>query len=69
VRRPPRHHWHHGLEKEALDVNVAIHFPLFDRVFGNDHMPKGRWPLAYGVDSHRVPNGFVAQLLDPLRPH
>ncbi len=66
---PRFHHWHHGLEKEAIDVNFAIHFPLFDRVFGSYYMPKGRWPQAYGVDSHRVPSGFVAQFLDPLRKH
>ena len=23
---PRFHHWHHGLEKEAIDVNFAIHF-------------------------------------------
>lgn len=65
---PRFHHWHHGLEREAVDVNFAIHFPLFDRLFGTYHMPKGRWPEAYGVGSHRVPSGFVAQFLDPLRP-
>ncbi|MBL8692795.1 MAG: sterol desaturase family protein [Planctomycetes bacterium] len=64
---PRFHHWHHGLGKEAIDVNFAIHFPVLDRVFGTYHMPKGRWPSGYGVDSHRVPSGFVAQFLDPFR--
>jgi len=31
---PRFHHWHHGIEKEAIDVNFSIHFPLFDRLFG-----------------------------------
>ena len=24
---PRFHHWHHGIEQEAIDVNFAIHFP------------------------------------------
>jgi sterol desaturase/sphingolipid hydroxylase (fatty acid hydroxylase superfamily) len=66
---PRFHHWHHGLEHEAIDVNFAIHFPILDRVFGTYYMPRGRWPLAYGVESHVVPHGFAAQFLDPLRRH
>ena len=31
---PRFHHWHHGIEKEAIDVNFAVHFPLLDRLFG-----------------------------------
>ena len=64
---PRFHHWHHGLEREAIDVNFAIHFPILDRLFGTYHMPKARWPEAYGVASHRVPSGFAAQFLDPFR--
>lgn len=56
---PPRfHHWHHGKEKEAIDVNFAIHFPLYDRLFGTPHMPEGRWPENYGVGGDPVPNGY-----------
>jgi len=31
---PRFHHWHHGIEEEAIDVNFAIHFPWLDRLFG-----------------------------------
>ncbi|RYE74005.1 MAG: sterol desaturase family protein, partial [Oxalobacteraceae bacterium] len=34
---PRFHHWHHGLEEEAIDVNFAIHFPWLDRLFGTYH--------------------------------
>jgi len=64
---PRFHHWHHGLEREAIDVNFAIHFPILDRVFGTYHMPAGRWPAAYGVESPPVPSGFVAQFAHPFR--
>jgi sterol desaturase/sphingolipid hydroxylase (fatty acid hydroxylase superfamily) len=62
---PRFHHWHHGLEDEAIDVNFAIHFPWLDRLFGTYHLPKGRWPKAYGVPE-TVPNGFVPQLAYPF---
>jgi len=66
VVTPRFHHWHHGLEREAIDVNFAIHFPIIDRVFGTYHMPRGRWPEAYGVSSEPVPPGFTRQFLFPF---
>jgi sterol desaturase/sphingolipid hydroxylase (fatty acid hydroxylase superfamily) len=62
---PRFHHWHHGIEKEAVDVNFAVHFPLFDRLFGTYYMPPGRWPSGYGV-SESVPGGFLRQLRYPF---
>ena len=64
---PRFHHWHHGEEKEAIDVNFSIHFPLFDRLFGTYHMPKGRWPRAYGIGGHPVPLGYWKQFLYPFQ--
>ena len=66
VVTPRFHHWHHGLEHEAIDVNFAIHFPIFDRAFGTYHMPRGRWPEGYGVSSEPVPPGFTRQFLFPF---
>jgi sterol desaturase/sphingolipid hydroxylase (fatty acid hydroxylase superfamily) len=63
---PRFHHWHHGIEKEATDVNFAIHFPIWDRMFGTYFMPAGRWPIGYGVPED-VPHGYVAQFLYPFR--
>lgn len=63
---PRFHHWHHGIEKEAIDVNFAIHFPLFDRLFGTYHLPKGAWPSAYGVGGHPVPHTYWRQFLYPF---
>jgi len=63
---PRFHHWHHGLEKEAIDVNFAIHFPFWDRLFGTFHFPAGRWPNGYGVPDE-VPHGYVAQFFHPFR--
>ncbi len=66
VATPRFHHWHHGLEAEAVDKNFAIHFPLFDRLFGTFHMPAGRWPESYGVPE-QVPVGYWRQFLYPFR--
>lgn len=62
---PRFHHWHHGIDKEAIDVNFAIHFPLLDRVFGTYHMPKGEWPTGYGIES-KVPPSYWQQFLYPF---
>lgn len=63
---PRFHHWHHGKEKEAIDVNFAIHFPLYDKLFGTYHMPEDRWPKAYGIGGDPVPNGYWKQFLYPF---
>ena len=63
---PRFHHWHHGIEKEAIDVNFAIHFPFFDKIFGTHYMPPERWPSAYGISGHPVPKGYVEQFKYPF---
>lgn len=65
IATPRFHHWHHGLEEEAIDVNFAIHLPLLDKMFGTFHMPEGRWPKDYGVPE-AVPNGYWAQAKYPF---
>jgi len=64
---PRFHHWHHGIEKEAIDVNFAIHFPLYDKLFGTYHLPGDKWPSGYGVGGHPVPSGYWQQFLYPFR--
>jgi sterol desaturase/sphingolipid hydroxylase (fatty acid hydroxylase superfamily) len=63
---PRFHHWHHGIEKEAIDVNFAIHFPLFDRLFGTYHLPRGQWPAGYGIEGHPVPKSYLRQFAYPF---
>lgn len=63
---PRFHHWHHGIEDEAIDVNFAIHFPFLDRWFGTHHMPGEKWPSGYGVQGHPVPKGYVGQFKYPF---
>ncbi len=67
VATPRFHHWHHGEEREAIDVNFAIHFPFLDRLFGTHHMPETRWPQGYGIKGHPVPNGYWKQFLYPFQ--
>jgi len=65
---PRFHHWHHGIEKEAVNKNYAIHFPVLDLIFGTFYMPKGQWPSGYGVRGNDVPTGgYLQQFVYPFR--
>jgi lathosterol oxidase len=61
------HHWHHAADKNAVDVNFAIHFPILDRLFGTHYLPKTAWPERYGLMDDSLPPGFFAQLLAPFK--
>jgi sterol desaturase/sphingolipid hydroxylase (fatty acid hydroxylase superfamily) len=64
---PRYRHWHHGIEREAIDVNFAVHFPVLDWIFGTYYLPAdGRWPGGYGVASHPIPKGYFKQFLYPF---
>jgi sterol desaturase/sphingolipid hydroxylase (fatty acid hydroxylase superfamily) len=65
IATPRFHHWHHGLEREAFDVNFAIHLPIFDKIFGTFHLPEGRWPKDYGIPED-VPRSYLGQLAYPF---
>jgi sterol desaturase/sphingolipid hydroxylase (fatty acid hydroxylase superfamily) len=63
---PRFHHWHHGIEPAAVDVNFAVHFPILDRLFGTYHLPKDAWPRGYGIPGHPVPLGYLPQFAYPF---
>lgn len=67
VATPLFHHWHHGSEKEAIDINYAAHLPVLDRLFGTYHMPAKRWPQQYGVAGDPLPKGMWRQFLYPFQ--
>jgi len=64
---PRFHHWHHGAAPEAVDKNFAVHLPWIDWLFGTHHLPGDRWPETYGIAGDPVPEGYVGQLVAPLR--
>lgn len=64
---PRFHHWHHGIEHEAIDVNFAVHFPFLDRLFGTHYLPEKKWPSGYGISGHPVPRGYWAQFKHPFK--
>ena len=64
---PRFHHWHHAAHAEAVDKNFAVHLPWIDRLFGTAYLPPGRWPDAYGIAGHPVPEGYWRQLAWPFR--
>ena len=67
IATPLFHHWHHGSDKEAIDINYAAHLPVLDRLFGTYHMPPDRWPQKYGVAGDPLPKGMGRQFLYPFQ--
>jgi len=64
---PRFHHWHHGSDREAIDINYASHFPIYDFLFGTHHLPsEDRWPEQYGVVGDNVPIGYWRQFIHPF---
>jgi sterol desaturase/sphingolipid hydroxylase (fatty acid hydroxylase superfamily) len=64
---PRFHHWHHGVEKESININYAVHFPILDRLFGTHHLPGEDWPVGYGISGHPVPRGYFSQFKYPFQ--
>lgn len=64
---PRFHHWHHGSDREAIDINYASHFPIYDWLFNTHHLPERAWPEDYGVVGDDVPRGYWRQLVHPFR--
>jgi sterol desaturase/sphingolipid hydroxylase (fatty acid hydroxylase superfamily) len=67
VVTPRFHHWHHGVDREAIDVNFAIHFSFLYRLFGTYYFPKDKWPSGYGIKRNPVPKGYIRQFLYPFK--
>lgn len=65
IALPRFHHWHHAIDVEGVDKNFAIHFPLYDRIFGTYYLPENTWPSGYGVPE-KVPSGYWAQMRYPF---
>ncbi|MDX8348501.1 sterol desaturase family protein [Cognatiyoonia sp. IB215446] len=63
---PRFHHWHHGSDREAIDINYASHFPIYDWLFGTHHLPEDKWPEDYGVIGDTVPRGYWRQFVHPF---
>ena len=66
IATPCFHHWHHGIEKEAIVVNFSIHFPWLDKLFGMYYMSPNSWPNGYAVGGHTLPNGYLKQFSYPF---
>ncbi len=64
---PRFHHWHHGSDRDAIDINYASHFPIYDWLFGTHHLPETEWPENYGVVGDNVPKGYWKQFLHPFK--
>jgi len=66
VSSPAFHHWHHTLNG-PINRNYASMLPWVDRMFGTFYLPKGQWPVAYGING-AIADSLGAQLVQPLWP-
>jgi sterol desaturase/sphingolipid hydroxylase (fatty acid hydroxylase superfamily) len=66
IASPEFHHWHHSAEREAHDRNYANILACWDVLFGSVHLPRGRYPIQYGVDEH-MPSGWIDRFFHPFR--
>jgi lathosterol oxidase len=64
VATPEFHHWHHAVA--PADRNFAVHLPAIDWLFGTAWLPP-RWPERCGIEGDPVPEGWLRQLVWPLR--
>ena len=65
VITPEFHHCHHANQPDAHNTNYSVFLPVWDLLCGTYFMPPRR-PAVYGV-TPPLPNGFVDQLVHPLR--
>jgi lathosterol oxidase len=63
---PQFHHWHHSAT--LYDKNFAVNLPIIDKIFGTYHLPQDEWPEEYGLKGNPVPEGYLSQLVYPLKP-
>ena len=61
IAMPRYHHWHHAIEREAVDRNFAVHLPMIDRWFGTHYLPGDDWPRGYGIADVTAPEGYLRQ--------
>ncbi len=59
ISSPRFHHWHHSRDDHP-NHNYASMLPVFDRLFGTYHMPRGAWPPNYGIAPENRPEVLIA---------
>lgn len=69
IATPVFHRWHHTHTDEGGNMNFAPTFSLWDYLFGTFYMPEGKLPAVFGIDDGPYPEGYLAQLAEPFKPH
>jgi sterol desaturase/sphingolipid hydroxylase (fatty acid hydroxylase superfamily) len=67
VNSPQYHRIHYSAQAEHFDRNFAGLFPVFDRLFGTQHIPRaGEFPPT-GLDTGKAPKTLIDALIWPAR--
>ena len=64
---PRCYHWHHCAEKESININYAVYFPILARLFGTYHMPGEEWPEGHRIKDHPVLHRYFSQFKYPFQ--
>lgn len=63
---PQYHRIHHSIEEQHYNRNYAAFFPIYDRLFGTQYLPKpGEWPKT-GLTDRPVGNSISHALIGPF---
>jgi len=68
INGPEMHRWHHALDEEALNKNLATKVAAWDWLFGTAYWPQHRRPSGYGLVGGEPAGGYLGQQLFSLRP-
>jgi len=64
INTPEWHHWHHAVDREAIDKNFGV--PVVDRLFGTAYLPPGKRPSGFGTPEPVPPVGYGRHLAYPF---
>jgi sterol desaturase/sphingolipid hydroxylase (fatty acid hydroxylase superfamily) len=64
VNTPEWHHWHHAIDREAINKNFGL--PVIDKLFGTAYMPRDRRPTGFGTREPVPPVGYGRHLAYPF---
>jgi sterol desaturase/sphingolipid hydroxylase (fatty acid hydroxylase superfamily) len=69
INGPEMHRWHHAIDVDALNKNLATKFAVWDWIFGTAWLPRDRRPCRYGLADQEVRETYWQQQANPFRAY
>ncbi len=64
VNTPEWHHWHHAIDREAINKNFGL--PVIDKLFGTAYLPRDKRPTGFGTREPVPSVGYGRHLAYPF---